>query len=372
MNIYKSLLFTILIIAFTSTNSFTQADFQNPFRVCWEVSIQGIVTASDNAPSGTVTPNFKSIIVYTDEGDLSALDYKTGEKLWESSIGGEIIYEPVFAGNDLFVITEIGKLDEGSEQKRTRVLRSISALTGITRWEQNFGLKNNFIHIKAADSITFLSDDSVLSVYDVNSGDLKINASSKKNLKFQNFKFPAFTLLPDIKVFSELEQNRKFDKILIKKLNGSDLTALNADESHIYMGDRRGLISVSDRKTGKNIWEKRLGGAVSTINIIRSGVLVGSFDNFLYLLDIRSGDVLWKRRFNGRITDPPEVFGESAIVYIAGEKTVFFVNLKDGKVFNRIDVNEDFVSGRPYPVEDLVIVPTENKLTAYSTGKCPS
>lgn len=384
MNIYKSLLLTILIITLACLKTPARNDFSTPFQTCWEITLEKeFYIASDNVSvkssiesnGNLLTRNRNFLIVYNNSGEITAIDSEDGEKLWESYLGGTISRKPILSEEDLFVITEIGKdsatqVESNITQKR--ILRSVSALTGITKWEKEIEIGNEFIYFPDKNLITFLTDELQEISYDTVNGDLV----AKQNFKIADTslpsKFPIHTLKDRVEFFAEILPSSKNRKYLEGLWNNPGLTALSAGKSVVFWADKRGRITAFDSVTGRNAWEMRFGGAITTLNVLDQGLLVASLDNFLYLLDRKNGKVLWKRRFSGRITDSPGIVGESALVNVYGESSVFFINLKDGKIFNRIDLRDDLVTGEPFPVDNLIIVPSSRKLTAFASGKCPS
>jgi outer membrane protein assembly factor BamB len=71
-----------------------------------------------------------------------------------------------------------------------------------------------------------------------------------------------------------------------------------------------------------------------------SEYLAVSHDNFVYKLS-RGGNVKWKRRLPGRVADKPLVVGDIAVVSIVGTGSVYVLDLRNGKILNRIETGDE-------------------------------
>jgi len=149
-------------------------------------------------------------------------------------------------------------------------------------------------------------------------------------------------------------------------------TAILLDlNGRLLVGDERGnFVSVSSE--GNRLWGFRNGAQISSASLYGADYLAASYDNFLYKLS-RSGDVKWKRRLSGRVNDGPFILGNTAVVSVVGTGSVYVLDLKNGKISNRIEIGEELTvriasatNGQGFVVAGPV------GISYFSTVKCPA
>jgi outer membrane protein assembly factor BamB len=149
-------------------------------------------------------------------------------------------------------------------------------------------------------------------------------------------------------------------------------TAVLVDSNgRLVVGDERGnFVSVSSG--GSRLWGFRNGAQISSATLYGSEYLAASYDNFLYKLS-RSGDVKWKRRLSGRVNDGPFVLADTAIVSIVGTGSVYVIDLKKGKISNRIEGGEE-VSLRVVAATNAsgFAVAGPSGISYFSSARCPA
>jgi len=126
--------------------------------------------------------------------------------------------------------------------------------------------------------------------------------------------------------------------ITIAKLDHLPTAVFSDSARRIMSGDERGnLIFMSP--AGKRFWKFRNGAQISYIVTYDSEFLVASYDNFIYKIS-KSGNVEWKRRLSGRLFGKPLIVAGIAAASVAGDGSVYVLDVADGKIINRIETGE--------------------------------
>ncbi len=149
------------------------------------------------------------------------------------------------------------------------------------------------------------------------------------------------------------------------------ITAIAAAENdRIYLGDSSGSVFSINLPNNTKLWQRRIGGArISDIEITAHGLLVSSYDNFVYMLSAESGKRLWKRRLNGRISSKPAVSGRYAVVISLFDSSAAIIELKQGKIVNRIYLErENFFTGGVLFTGNRVVFTTSNGLKTFAVS----
>jgi outer membrane protein assembly factor BamB len=189
---------------------------------------------------------------------------------------------------------------------------------------------------------------------------------------------PAFA---ENKIFAATSDNKLS---VISTGTGESLANINAANritklifqppNRIYAGDKQGGISAYDSTNNINLWKIRAGGAqISAITPSPMGLLISSFDNYIYLLSPNGGRRIWKRRLSGRISFEPLIYEKFAVVATLFDPSAAIVELKSGKIINRIVLEpENFFRDGFLVSGNLIVSATADGLTAFadSTDSC--
>jgi outer membrane protein assembly factor BamB len=148
-------------------------------------------------------------------------------------------------------------------------------------------------------------------------------------------------------------------------------TAVLPDSSNRFLiGDERGNLTLASRD-GKRIWRFRNGAQISFLMSYDSEFIAASFDNFIYKIS-RSGNVEWKRRLSGRAASRPVISGDTAVVSIVGDDSIYFIDLKDGKISNRVEISDGDIGGLATGVgKGSLVLSGTRGVALYSSGGCP-
>ncbi|MBN1813266.1 MAG: PQQ-binding-like beta-propeller repeat protein [Anaerolineae bacterium] len=91
----------------------------------------------------------------------------------------------------------------------------------------------------------------------------------------------------------------------------------------IYFGDMSGHFYALDRETGREVWKVKVKGAGQSSPAVANGVVyLGSSEGYLYALDARTGAELWKFAAKAGIKSSPIV--ADGMVYFGSEDGTFY------------------------------------------------
>lgn len=360
------IIFLILLFQVTNLSIFSQkeSDWTAPFKQCWAYKSNQVVAdkvASDNASGLILVPTFSGI--------LTAIDIKTGSVLWNTDIGGELVYKPVFNDGSLYLLVRKKSQDISDNPVD---LRSVDIKTGLTKKEKTLYIDQVFSLNSNAPAL--LTQSGGLSI--IGKGeeveDLSVSQSTLAPLQISMVKVFDNTLLigtVDKKIIMISVSGGE----LLKKLDVNDAASdvFWDGKTKLFWADARGLLNAFDTVRDEFIWKRRTGAALSGITSTTKGFLVVSLDNFVYLIDKKDGDVIWKKRFDSKLLAYPSVKGDLVVVVPFESNTATIVRISDGKILNTIRLSDaQFFLSNPVVSDDGLIFSTSEGVFLYSVSGC--
>ncbi len=355
-----------------------------PFKQCWSFQTK----VNDN---NIASDNEDGILVPTSDGKLFALDLKSGEKLWETELGGEVVSELVDdeSKKNIYVATKSfstqkendgKKPDSFSSNQNNTVsikLRALDKTTGITNWQTSLSTGTSdkqkiFIFVYEHKIIVADQNGNITALSEINGETLW---TFPQSLELNNIYFDSqnkyFVILSKNGIVVTMTES---GKIVFRKETNSTLTAAYLfSESDLILGNKKGEIFAIDIKTKKHLWKSRAGAEISNLSFTPKGILATSLDNFIYLIAPESGKVIWKRRLEGRLVIEPYLFDNSVIVMTLGSPKATILDLSEGKPVNQIFLHTDnYFINRPIFKSNLIVFPTADGIFTYTNpdGKC--
>lgn len=350
LNITNFLLVFVLAVA-CCQKTYAQDHNQNAppqFQVCWVYptnKLTDLQFASDN------DLNIYSALL---DGKLISIKGTSGEKRWESDLGGSILSAPLVDAFNVYVAA--GYINErilgGWRDTDTLTLRSINKATGITLWKSEFS--NAFLPIEKVylfsfvNYLIFVGDNG--DIYSVDKTNGRIIWKKSLNTKLSSEPFVKANRLTVATLSNKVIGLSMYDGRLIENLHFPvSLTTIveSVNENNFILGDGKGLIVSYNKKLKAQGWKFRNGAEISDITSTREGLLVSSSDNYIYMIAEADGKLFWKRRLSGRISDKPQIFGNYIIVAANDDSSAAVLELDGGKLVNRVVLGEDnyFVGG---------------------------
>jgi outer membrane protein assembly factor BamB len=379
---------------------FNETNFTRPFRKIWNFSVENLLSlniASDNA---------SELLLTTIDGKISLLDSETGEKHWESEMGGRIVSKPFIENieNNIYLVTEpsvdaskntsdLAEIETGTENRNESnysTVRSLNIKTGLTEWQTKIPEETNAANAEKADIINSEPDQKFL--YTFNSSLLLIDKFGnlmclnrengtllwKRELNLKLSTKPLF--IHDKIILSTTEKQIAFvsledGQILYKFPISEAVSALNyiEEKNQIIWGGRGGNVTsliIDIKNQTKNIvWKFRNGAEISDLTLTNRGILVSSFDNFMYLISEERGELIWKKRLGGRISDAPLIKAGYITVTNIADSSAAILDLNNGKTVNKISLPEDFYFiGKPLAAQNKIILTTQKGIFSFDNG----
>ena len=353
------------LLAGSSLQLFAQSDLNlaEPLKKCRVYGgNNGIarIIASDNIHNLILTNDNFSVISMN-------LDFGTETENWKTLSGGYLESQAIDTEN-LFLVTSFENVD----RKKSYILNSISLGTGITNWQ----LKINE-HYKVL--INEIADEKVLILM---IDDTRLMAVSKDAGKIIWTKEYIEKIVDVNKSVSDLEElyilsgngltniQKNSGQIINEfKFKSNEISIGVIGRSFVLNGYPTGdIIKVSIGANQNDvIWKIKAGGGISGLVPYKDEILVTSLDNFIYLYSIENGKLRWKRRVAGRINIEPRIYGDLAIVLNSGNNAASVIDLRDGKVINQIQVEEEtYFTGQPFVLGKYLIFQTSKGIYFFS------
>jgi outer membrane protein assembly factor BamB len=274
------------------------------------------------------TKSYKNITVadgvlyYGYHKDLFALNEETKEEQW--TFHGSSGYEtaPVVANGTVYVGTSDGQL------------LAIDNKTGLQKWSHKAGLlikgeiaelSNTVYFVGSTESpISFSSPDGIALDDTLHA----INASSGEDLwsfdplgNVQSFLVADGMLFiatkeqyPNASIVYAIDLQAGKELWSIEPTN-SVLVPLSLANGTILIGDDTGMIQAYDVSTRQTKWQFQVNNAIGDISIAQGTVYISSESGYLYALDIHTGQEKWQFQAAKNLVHPPMI--SNGMIFVA-------------------------------------------------------
>ncbi|WP_342541954.1 PQQ-binding-like beta-propeller repeat protein [Paenisporosarcina sp. FSL H8-0542] len=355
----------------TDQNAIHAVDLETGLKK-WEVKADAQVQASPAVADGVVYAN--SI-----RGTLYAMNAKTGERIWEKSVGKDQVqrswmyYSPTVADGVLYQAYSTGS---------GGAIMALDAKTGEQLW--NAPLAGGWI----VESTPVVQDGKVFVGAD-GGWLISLDAATGKEIWRKK---PAGGWMHSMPSISDGRVFMGYQGGLIVSLDASTGNELwrykSSDKSYIhgqatgsspavadgvvYMGFPDGNVAAIDAGTGSLKWKYRTdGGIISSAAVSGETIFIGSNDGKLYALDRITGQPLWHHEIGAWVASSPAISGNTLVVgahdgnlyaYTPGGKSAQRWPRVTGKV-------TDADTGKPVAGATVVATDTEgNRLTSVANA----
>jgi outer membrane protein assembly factor BamB len=299
-------------------------------------------------------------IVYigSEDGNLYAIDEKTGKTHWKFKTGGAVHSSPAVFKNTVY----IGSFDG--------YYYAIDSKTGQLKWKFKTGGEKwsgeiSFLGLKPVDkymddlwdfflsspvinpdkqnpSVFFGSSDGNVYALNADTGQLKWKFDAKGSIHCSPvlYKNTLYIGSWDANLYAiDIETGKerwRFETGKLSGFKGIESTVVVAD-GMVYFGARDPFLFALDAETGKLVWkyDAAYSWIISSAVVANDVVYVGTSDTFALLgLDAKTGKELFKFKANGYVYSSPAIAGDTA--YFGDFTGNFFaVNIKSsGKEWN--------------------------------------
>lgn len=331
------------------------------FHKCWDYN----ATPDLSIPlAGSTT----AVYFVDTERRLHAIDITAATKLWTSDLGGQVVSDLLVTEASILMVTNVG--DASSSAPLAAKLRSISRQTGVTNWIADLpattsawlgAVNGTIVSAGKLGNILAFSRETGLPAW---SKSLGVELAAEPH--FADRSILVGTVGNELVRVSYEGQLVKF-----AKLDHLPTAVFSDPASRVMSGDERGNLRFMS-PAGKRYWKFRNGAQISYIVTYDSEFLVASYDNFIYKLS-KNGNVEWKRRLSGRLFGKPLIVAGMAVASVAGDGSVYVLDLANGKIVNRIETGEGN-STRIAAVQGGkgIVTASPAGLAHYSQIKCPT
>lgn len=303
-------------------------------------------------------------------GTVSALDAKTGDKIWNIDLDKKITSGISAASGILVVATEDGDIIV------------LDAKNGKQRWTANAGNQ-----ILAPAQI----EHGVVLVKTVADNLLAFDANSGR--KLWNFMIGAPTLILRLGSTPEIAGNNVYagfanGRLLALQLqmgtivwqqqiampNGANdveqMVDIDIDPvlkaDRVYIATYQGRIAALDMQTGKPIWDHKMSSYTGVL-ANEEAVYTTDADGYLWSFTADAGRVNWRQeKLKARILTAPAFMGANIVVADA-EGYLHWLDAKTGDLIARVLVSDsEAISAKPLVVgNDVYVVTDQGRLVAY-------
>lgn len=334
-----------------------------PFKQCWRFETENMSKfelASDNV---------QAVFLSLSDGNIIAIDAITGNPIWRSELGGEIISKILLSGEKLIVTTR----DDADSLPGRFVVTALSAKTGVTFWQRSIS------DIKP-EAVYLLSDSDRVMAITSNADVIYLGKTSGEEIGRKNLRLHITSEPQQVQNTVYFGTDAKnlltysFDPGQISKSVNVDsipaIIGLNDSDSIVY-GDKIGNVFAIRLNQPKRSWKARAGAEITGITKSDKGFVVTSGDNYAYLLAARNGKRLWKKRLDGRGMGLILKELGVAVFSTLNNDSAFFVNIANGKSVNQLLLGEDeYFVNKPILIGKQIIFPVNFGLAAYSSTGC--
>jgi len=355
--------FLYLLLFPTLLDAQTPSIWSQPIGKCWSYQTANLTSF------GVASDNDKIILVPFSNGLINALDYQTGTLLWSLKLNGELASSLFIKKDTLYFIDQTLVSNQIS-------LVSVDIKSGIINWRKKYTGKKftNRIQIASNSRNLFLTD---------NNGNVGALHASKEPAiwtKKLESKITSNLLVNGKNLLLGTSKNRA---VLLSQKNGDVVAQIPIKENpsnlslatnkRLLIGDVRGNVQSYDLVKQKQKWFIKTGGKITEMTPLGKNLLVSSDDNFVYSVSLNSGKKRWKRKLSGRIIGKAMLDEEVGVFLSHGSNIAIFVNLRNGKIVNRLTVgNADYFVGAPIFVSNKLALPTNKGLIVYGPNLCKS
>jgi outer membrane protein assembly factor BamB len=364
-NAFQILTRLVVLLVVTQVASCVSAsaniqDDLKPYSKCW--SRETLLDVSSGASADA-----SNVYYFTANNTLEAAELKTGSKVWSTDFGGDVISNLLVTDSSVLFVTAAGGENGVSPVKG--VLRAVSRQTGVTAWTATLPASSSVAIGVVDGKIATVNSDGLVSIYVRETGSLFWSQPVGSRVVAEPLFGETITLATESNDLISVDARKGVNRLLRWSRPSSAL--LLDHNGRILIGDARGNL-VFTSSDGDRLWTFKNGARISFLLPYDSEFVVASQDNFIYKLS-RSGGVEWKRRLSGRVSSRPTVVGDDAIISITGDPSIYVVDLRSGKILNRIEIGADENSSMRVagggPAGFAVVAP--NGLSFFAREACP-
>ncbi len=288
------------------------------FVESWRRSYRDAVTSSPAAAGGAVVFGAR-------DGNVYALDRKSGERLWVHRASGGVGASPVVAGDAVIACDYAGN-----------VFR-LGSKDGRVAWKRPLAEKIVSTPAASADRVVAGTVRGNVYALSLETGRVlwKFRTSGQIRGSIAASGGTVYVPSHDGKLYALAEDTgaRRWQVALGGPVGSSP--AVSGDR--VFVGTARGAVVALSADSGEKAWSFTTGGAVNAaIHVAGDRVFTGSGDGNLYCLDASDGSLIWKHATSGAIFARPSV-ENGRVVVTSYDGAVYCLDAGSGRLEDRFD-----------------------------------
>jgi outer membrane protein assembly factor BamB len=285
--------------------------YMNAISTDGEILWQGETNMIGRGIHGTPVVAEGKVFIGAYDGILYAFDADSGEKEWETKLGGSIGGSPKYDGNAVYIGVEYPD-PEGS-------MFAVDPDSGDVLWEDGKGRPTDHPHSTPA-----IDPEAGMMALGSNDGML------------YGWEYPS------------LEFKWTFETDPTNDTNGEIKEPIMAYDGAAFFGSWDEYIYRVDLETGTEDWSFKTGGLSMVgpaVDPTRDEIYAGSHDGNLYALDAQTGEERWRFETDWALTGCPTVC-QDRIVFGSKDRTLYAVETETGEEVWHVD-NGGVVTSTP-------------------------
>ncbi len=267
--------------------------------------------------AGGVLAGINKVFVGSEDGEMFALDAKTGELVWQSEVKGEIVAMPAIDNGILVVNTVSG------------VLKAFDATDGSEIWQVDLevpplSLRGTSPPVIAAGGVLVGTASGELSVYILESGQAGWSAE-----------------IGEATGSTELER------------------VIDVDSAPIVFGDKiyvissRGHLAAIDLRTGRLVWERQY-SSYRSMTLDGNNIFITDVKGHIYSIDRLNGLEQWSQlSLTNRKVTGPVVVGDYVVVGDF-EGYLHWLNSETGDMVAQYQLDSSGIYATPVVYKDII------------------
>lgn len=327
---------------------------ERPLIPKWENNLQALSLASINN---------KAVILLPD-GILASITSNDGQLKWRTAVGGKIVMPPIPDQTLFYVHTS----SPNQQPDKMYQLLAVDINTGIIKWR---------ITLPAPISKTYLKNPNP-NIYVLlnNQTLLKLNKFSGETACIYDFpKTDSQVIYFDENMIamtskeSIITKNIENNNILWQfNLANKPVSGIISTDALFIVATKDGYFHALNKTTGKLIWKKKI--TKNTVSLIptENGLLITNTENNMYFCTLQ-GKIKWKKLLDGKFSDNLLIQHSSVLLFPVSSNSGIVLSLKNGKLLNRIRIEElNFVIAPPVVIDEVLLLQTQKGILAFSNN----
>jgi outer membrane protein assembly factor BamB len=356
MKLIETLTFVVVIAIYSVLCFIVGTSIRTtPTKTEFPLSEKWVTKLRGNIEHITVEDN--NIIIARTASKIYALDYQSGNILWQQSLGWDLLYQPVLA--------EMGQIFFADG----RGLIALRSFGGEHLWQQYLPDPSNVRVADVTPDLIAVENSSYLGVFRTNDGSLLWKEWVCRG-SFQAYFYDANVVVP---CYGLAARDAISGEIVweIKSETGLNRIWRSAyADGVIYFSQDLKYITAYDVKNRRQLWKRLWANDRSQAFRVSGDYLLAMKDDQLCILHRSDGEISWCADNLVRAKDPV-IFGDVVYLFYGFQDGITAFDVRDGSKTGRLDFNAttliavDYHTQLMIPSDEFLIFANKNRINAY-------